>query len=70
MLPEKILIEKWKEQAEKGKIPYNLFFEVLIDIREILNIKEEENKIGCIKCGLKKKYWSKMFCGDGGDHKK
>lgn len=31
--------------------------------------KGDENvDFSCMRCGLKKKYWSSMFCGEGGEH--
>lgn len=68
------LIKSWntlEEEQEKGgkkHIREADLFDVLLDIREILQIKANDI-IGCTECGLKKKYWDKMFCGAGGDHR-
>lgn len=63
------MLKFWAESAAQGKIPYNLYYHLMLDIRDLLQI-QQESTIGCSKCGLKKKYWKKMFCGDSGEHLK
>lgn len=78
-------VQQWDEDVAKLKagqtykqspaVTISAILQIIDMLNEVLRkqdvkIEEETQTIGtCIKCGLKKKFWTQMFCGEGGDHR-